>query len=80
MGTKINVPPKKETLETPKNFFCFINNMRMTTLDCLECAKNPHVHEILKSGVPAPPPSIAFKIFKRYRQRKTQSNPIKQNL
>ena len=96
MGTKINPPPppqKKETPETPENFFCFIN----------ENAKNPHVNEILtkkipeskistpqksfnhprnlKSGAPSPPPlPIAFKIFKRYQQRKTQSNPIKQKL
>ena len=34
----------------------------------------------LKSGAPPPPLPIAFKTFKRYRQRKTQSNPIKQNL
>ena len=48
-------PPKKKkrrvskktqtTLGTPKNFFCFIKNIRMTTSNCFEYAKNPHVNE-----------------------------------
>ena len=103
----------------------------MTSSDCFEYAKNPHVYQTFpnpkipestisnpkksfdhprhfKSGLPPPPPpqtqlfkslerkvfvhvqwsfselpffcSITFEIFKRYGQRKTKSNPIKQNL
>ena len=96
MGTKINPPPKKKSLGFPTKLkqhsrhprtFCFINNMRMTTSNCFEYAKNPRVNAILTKKIPeskisnpqksfnqprhlkleAPPPLIAFKIFKRYR-------------
>ena len=45
-------PKENETLETPKNFFCCINNMRMTTSDCFEYAENPHVNAILTKNIP----------------------------
>ena len=61
MGTKINPPPKKiprvssktqTTFGTPKSIFCFINNIRMTTSNCFEYAKNPHVNDILTKKNP----------------------------
>ena len=56
-------PPKKETLGTPKNFFCFIHNIRMTTSNCFEYAKNPHVNEILTENIPEPKISNPQKIL-----------------
>ena len=80
MRTKINPssPKKKETFETPKNFFCFINNTRMTTSDCFEYAENPHVNEILTKKIPESKISTPPKSFNHPRHLK--SNPIKQNL
>ena len=40
------------TLRRPKNIFCFINNIRMTTSNYFEYAKNPHVNDILTKKIP----------------------------
>ena len=55
-------PPKKKNsrvsnktqtpLETPENIFCFINNIRMTTSNWFEYAKNPHVNETPTKKIP----------------------------
>ena len=65
-GDKITPPPKKKKQKkTKKNLgcptkpkhhsghiFCFINNIRMTTSNCFEYAKNPHVKEIVTKKIP----------------------------
>ena len=66
MGTKSTHPPRphkkkqdKKNLGCPTkakhhpgHIFCFINNIRMTTSNCFEYAKNPHVNEILTKKIP----------------------------
>ena len=68
-------PPKKETLETPKNFFCFINNIRMTTSDCFEYAENPHVNETLTKNILESKISKPQKSFNHPRHLKSGVRP-----
>ena len=76
MGTKYQPPPqKKETLETPKNFSCFINNIRMTTSDCFEYAENPHGNEILTKNIPESKISTPQKSFNHPLQLKSGGPP-----
>ena len=61
-GDKNQPPPKKkETPETPENFFYFIN----------ENAKNPHVNEILTKKIPESKISTPQKSFNHPRNLKS---------
>ena len=53
-------PPQKKKKPRVSNkskhlsghIFCFINSIRMTTSNCFEYAKNPHVKEIVTKKIP----------------------------
>ena len=79
-----NQPPKNKprvsnktqtTLGTPKNIYCFINNIQMTTSNCFEYAKNPHVDEIVTKKIPNP--TIGTHSFKSLVRKSLCRYPVK---